>query len=146
MHPEVTLAYVSGRHRELVEDAIRAYELPLPDWVIGDVGTTIYQVHAGEWQHWPEWEQDICANWRGLTAKDLRPLFTDSQPLRLQEENKQNHYKLSYYLPSQTDIPALQREMSLRLSVASISASLIYSVDEAKSSSKLKPKLCNRER
>lgn len=48
---EVTLAYVSGRHRELVEDAIREYELPLPDWVIGDVGTTIYQVCTGEWRH-----------------------------------------------------------------------------------------------
>ena len=47
--PEITLAYVSGRHRRLVEDAIREYELPLPDWVIGDVGTTIYQVHATEW-------------------------------------------------------------------------------------------------
>ena len=45
-HPEVTLAYVSGRHRELVEDAIRDYRLPLPDWVIGDVGTTIYQVRC----------------------------------------------------------------------------------------------------
>ena len=130
-HQEVALAYVSGRHRELVEDAIRDYRLPLPDWVIGDVGTTIYRVRTGEWLHWSEWEQDIATDWRGLTANDLRPLFTDLSSLRLQEESKQNRYKLSYYLPLQTDIDALQREMSRRLNAQNVAASLIYSVDEA---------------
>jgi HAD superfamily hydrolase (TIGR01484 family) len=132
-HPEVTLAYVSGRHRELVEDAIREYELPLPDWVIGDVGTTIYQVRSGEWLHWSEWEQDIAGDWQGLTAIDLRPLFTDMPSLLLQEETKQNRYKLSYYLPLQTDINALQQEMTRRLNGLKVVASLIYSVDEATS-------------
>ena len=131
--PEVILAYVSGRHRELVEDAIRNYELPLPDWVIGDVGTTIYQVRAGAWLHWTDWEQDVSADWRGLTASDLRPLFSDLQSLRLQEESKQNRYKLSYYLALPADILALKKEMSGRLNLARLAASLIYSVDEADS-------------
>ena len=42
--PEVTLAYVTGRHRALIEQAITFYRLPQPDFVIGDVGTTIYVV------------------------------------------------------------------------------------------------------
>jgi hypothetical protein len=29
--PEITLAYVSSRYRELVEEAMRDYRLPLPD-------------------------------------------------------------------------------------------------------------------
>jgi len=131
--PEVTLAYVSGRHRELVEDAIREYELPLPDWVIGDVGTTIYQVCTGKWQYWSEWEQDFTTDWRGLTVNDLWPLFTDLPSLRLQETAKQNRYKLSYYLPLLTDIDALQREMLRRLESQKVAANLIYSVDEATS-------------
>lgn len=131
--PEVALAYVSGRHRKLVEDAIRDYDLPLPDWVVGDVGTTIYQVCAGEWRHWPKWEENVAADWQGLTANDLQSLFTDLPSLQLQEESKQNRYKLSYYLPIQTDICALQREMSQRLNLAGITASLIYSVDESSS-------------
>jgi sucrose-6-phosphatase len=130
---EISLAYVSGRHRVLVEDAIREYQLPLPDWVIGDVGTTMYRVDANEWLHWNEWEQDIAVDWRGLTANDLRPLFTDMPLLRLQEETKQNHYKLSYYLPMQTDIAALQREMTERLNAQHVSASLTFSIDEAAS-------------
>jgi HAD superfamily hydrolase (TIGR01484 family) len=131
--PEVNLAYVSGRHRELVEDAIREYGLPLPDWVIGDVGTTIYRVHAWEWQHWSEWEQDIALDWRGLTANDLRPLFTGLTSLWLQEESKQNQYKLSYYLPMGTDMDVLQREMTRRLNTQNLASSLIYSVDNATS-------------
>jgi hypothetical protein len=55
--PEVMLAYVSGRHRALVEEAIAEYHLPLPDLVIGDVGTTIYQLQDGDWREWPDWHQ-----------------------------------------------------------------------------------------
>lgn len=129
--PEVTLAYVSGRHRKLVENAIRDYHLPLPEWVIGDVGTSIYQVSAEGWRHWPEWEQTIAAGWRGLTANNLQSLFADLLPLRLQERAKQNRFKLSYYLPVQTDIAALQQEMTRRLNGENLAAGLIYSIDDA---------------
>ncbi len=130
-HPEVTLAYVSGRHRALVADAIREYGLPLPDWVIGDVGTTLYQISAASWQQWDAWEQDIGGDWRGLTAHGLQPLFADLPALRLQEDSKQNRYKLSYYLPMDADIGALQNTMTERLNAQNIAASLIYSIDEA---------------
>ncbi len=130
-HPEVTLAYVSGRHRALVADAIREYGLPLPDWVIGDVGTTLYQVSAASWQHWDAWAQDIGGDWRGLTASGLQPLFTDLPALRLQEDSKQNRYKLSYYLSMDADIGVLQNTMTERLNAQNIAASLIYSIDEA---------------
>lgn len=131
--PEVTLVYVSGRHRNLVEDAIRVYWLPLPDWVIGDVGTTIYRVDKSKWLYWQDWEQTIAADWRGLTANDLQPLFSDLPPLHLQEETKQNRYKLSYYLSMQMDIDSLQREMARRLNTQGVAASFIYSVDEVAS-------------
>lgn len=129
--PEVTLTYVSGRHRELVEEAIHEYDLPVPDWVIGDVGTTIYRAGAAEWRHWAAWEDDIATGWRGLLAKDLRPLFDDLPDLRLQEQAKQNRFKLSYYLPVHCDAEALRREMSSRLDARNLAASLIFSVDEA---------------
>jgi HAD superfamily hydrolase (TIGR01484 family) len=128
--PEITLAYVSGRNRELVEEAIRDYCLPLPDWVIGDVGTTIYQLHDKEWRHWSAWEQEIAPAWCGLTSTDLRPLFADLPNLRLQEESKQNRFKLSYYLALPMDILALQPEMTRRLRMRGIAASLIFSSDE----------------
>jgi sucrose-6-phosphatase len=128
--PEVSLAFVSGRHRQLIEEAISQYQLPIPDWVIGDVGTTIYKLKENEWLPWAEWEKEISSDWQGLTSDDLRPLFREFQALTLQEESKQNRYKLSYYLPSKTDVRSLQQAMLLRLGMAKIRASLIYSVDE----------------
>ena len=62
--PEVTLAFVSGRHRELVEDAIEEFSLPQPDFVIGDVGTSIYHVDAPG--HAPA--DHRYAAWRGRRA------------------------------------------------------------------------------
>jgi sucrose-6F-phosphate phosphohydrolase len=128
--PEVNLVYVTGRHRELVQEAIAAYTLPRPDFVIGDVGTTIYQLDSGNWQPWHEWEQEISGDWSGMNAGDLKLLFHDLPPLRLQERSKQNRFKLSYYVPLHADREALLREMNSRLNESSAQANLIWSVDE----------------
>lgn len=128
--PEITLAYVSGRHRSLVEDAIREYDLPEPNWVIGDVGTTLHQVTSGEWRYWSAWEKDVSTDWKGIKARALKPLFADISALQLQEESKQNDYKLSFYIAKDTDMAALKREMNRRLNLTGLSTSLIFSVDE----------------
>ena len=39
--PEVTIAYVTGRDRQLLLDAISSYDLPWPDYAVGDVGANI---------------------------------------------------------------------------------------------------------
>jgi len=49
--PELTLVYVSGRHQALQQQAIEDYALP-PDYAIGDVGTTIYDIEDGHWRPW----------------------------------------------------------------------------------------------
>jgi hydroxymethylpyrimidine pyrophosphatase-like HAD family hydrolase len=44
----VALIYVTGRHLESVERAIDEHQMPRPDWLICDVGTSIYQHCDGE--------------------------------------------------------------------------------------------------
>jgi sucrose-6F-phosphate phosphohydrolase len=127
----LTLAYVSGRHRALVEEAISEYELPMPDYVVGDVGTTIYQVKSQtEWSHFRDWESDIGKDWNGLIHNDLSRLFADLIALKLQEREKQNRYKLSYYVSLDIDHDLLDTIVQQRLQEAGVSASLIWSVDE----------------
>lgn len=128
--PEVTLAYVSGRSRDLVQEAIDTYSLPMPDWVIGDVGSTIHQVLADKWVGWSGWEQEIATDWRNLTAADLQACLSDCSPLILQEPEKQNRYKLSYYLPLDVNRDEVQQRLRERLDKEGVNASLIYSVDE----------------
>ena len=97
--PRVTLAYVSGRHRTLVEDAIAAFDLPSPDYVIGDVGTTLYRVGPQNlWQLEQAWEHRIAEDWSGHIASDLLPMLAGVDGLRAQEPEKQNRFKLSFYL------------------------------------------------
>jgi len=128
---EVTLAYVSGRHRALIEQAIAEYDLPQPDYAIADVGATIYRVKAGRWEIWEEWEAQIAPDWRGLSHDALRDLLQISPALTLQEQGKQNRHKLSFYLDLDADIPALLERLREVLAREGIKANLIYSVDEA---------------
>ena len=129
--PEVTLTYVSGRHKALIEDAIATYRLPVPDFVIGDVGTTIYRVgreHA--WERMQQWEQRIAADWTGHTHGEVLVLLKDLTVLRMQELVKQNRLKVSYYLPLYQDIDKLAPAIRERLESAGIRARLVWSVDD----------------
>ena len=130
-NPKVKLVYVTGRHQKLVQDAIAHYNLPIPDFVIGDVGTTIYHIGAGNiWQKQNQWEQEISRDWGGKGHADLKQLLRDIHALRLQESSKQNDFKLSFYVPLQANIQALSTLIEQRFAEADIQASLIWSVDE----------------
>jgi sucrose-6F-phosphate phosphohydrolase len=130
--PEVTLAYVSGRHRALVEQAISEYALPLPDFVVGDVGTTIYHVGSQqEWQLQNAWEDAIAQDWNGKHSAELETLLHDISTLKLQEAEKQNRFKLSYYVNLNQDQDALTAKIQTRLQTENIKARLVWSHDEA---------------
>lgn len=129
--PDMTLAYVSGRNAKLQKEAIEQYSLPVPDFAIGDVGTTIYETGRGEWTPWEEWTGKIAADWRGFDGEDLAGLFKDFQVLRLQDIGRQSRFKLSYYAPADVGRAELISEMRRRLGGRGVRASLIWSVDEA---------------
>lgn len=127
---EVTLAYVSGRHRALIEQAIAEFDLPQPDFAIADVGSTIYQADETGWHQWDRWDAHIAPDWRGLTHDELYQLLDDFPVLRLQEQEKQSRHKLSFYLPLDVPVQALIRDMEAQLAQAGIRANLIWSIDE----------------
>jgi len=129
---EIKLAYVTGRHRALIEQAIAEFGLPLPDFAIADVGTTIYHVDASGWAQSDEWDAQIAPDWHGLTHDGLNRLLSVFPALRLQEKEKQNRHKLSFYVSLDTNSQSLIDEMDARLKHADISANLIWSIDEKK--------------
>ena len=127
---DVKLAYVSGRHRQLIEDAIDYYHLPVPDYAITDVGTRIYEINDDRWRVWNAWEDEIGPDWIGKRHDELAALLSDLPALAIQESEKQNTFKLSYYVALDTDCAALLEVISHRLERAGIRANLIWSVDE----------------
>ena len=128
---EVRLAYVSGRHRELITEAIKTYRLPRPDFVVANVGATIYAVGAQDhWRRFGDWEADIACDWGKQSHQDLMELLHGLPDLRPQEQTRQNRLKLSYYLPIRMDRPDMEKRIEKRLQSAGVDARLIWSVDD----------------
>ena len=96
LQPGVTLVYVTGRDRKLVEDAIDEYRLPLPGYVIADVGSTIYEIQQHDWRDWDRWQQEISPDWAGKSHDEIHSLFSTSLVPKLQEDKKRDTFTLSY--------------------------------------------------
>lgn len=128
-HPEITLSYVTGRHHQLVEQAIEKYQLPQPNYVIANVGSTIYEIKNDDWHYQLSWEKLINNDWQGKSATELHYLFSGIQHIELQEAGKQSLHKLSYYVHIDCDEKEVIAKMGQRLGQHSIAANFIYSID-----------------
>jgi HAD superfamily hydrolase (TIGR01484 family) len=128
--PEVRLAYVTGRHRELVEAAMAEYDLPHPDFVIADVGTRLYEVDAGDWRQVDDWQRAIALDWGGRSHAELAATVGEIAGLRLQEVARQGVCKLSYYAAPLANPAELLNRVRQRLEAGGARVNLVWSVDE----------------
>lgn len=128
--PDVKLVYVTGRHLQLVCQAIADYNLPQPEFVITDVGTKIYQRRQTEYHELLSWQDKIAGDWRDYTHGQLHQMLDKFSELDLQEQSKQNDFKLSYYLSLNVDHGSILRKVEHQLLRLGIATSLILSVDE----------------
>ncbi|MFN2381434.1 MAG: HAD-IIB family hydrolase [Guyparkeria sp.] len=136
-HPAVELVFVSGRDLQLVLDGIDEWSLPQPDYIIGDVGTTIYAPRSqtghgdGDWIHWPAWTDQIAPDWNGLTHDDITHIFADISAICPQHPAKQGAFKASYNVDRQANQDVLDAELHGRLWRNGVDARLVWSLDEA---------------
>ena len=81
----IGLIFVSGRHPEFIHDLCDSFGVPMPDFVIADVGTTIAQVHSpGLILPVPHLEAPIADAWAGKSEK-VSALMQDIPGLTLQD-------------------------------------------------------------
>jgi len=128
--PEITLVYVTGRHLELVEQAIADYNLPHPEYAITDVGTKMYHRVENNWEQMHIWQNEIALDWNNKSHKQLQESLKGITFLFLQEREKQSNFKLSYYLPLTVDHEKILIQVEQQLSRLGVKASLIFSIDE----------------
>lgn len=128
--PEVTLVYVSGRDKGLIQHAITEYELPQPDYAISDVGTRIYKCDGAQWRELTEWQEEIAPDWQRRSYQQLHELLHDIHELQLQAPSRQSGYKLSYFLALDVDHNDVMSRIQQRLAVDGIAANLVWSIDE----------------
>lgn len=127
--PEVTLAYVTGRHRTLVEEAIDELSLPAPDFVVADVGTTVYEVERGRWRSSESWRERLAAEWAGDVAPRVAAALRALPGLRLQQQSRQAEFKVSFCVDGAVDVDELLRKVEGRLATEAARARLIFSRD-----------------
>lgn len=126
----LTLAYVSGRNRRELQEAIDEYHIPVPHFAIGDVGTTLYQIRDNEWLENEDWAVFIGEDWQQSHANTLQHYLDDVQGLTPQEPEKQSQHKLSFYAPTSIREQKLVNDIQHHLDTHQIKANLIYSIDE----------------
>jgi len=129
---EIVLAYVSGRDKKLLLDAIKEYQIPVPDYAIGDVGTTMYRIENNNWIELESWSGHIAEDWHKVSPDQIHEYLSSLAELTLQEKMKQGRFKLSYYVPAEIKITELLDTITNELNKHSIRANLIWSIDEMK--------------
>ena len=127
---EVCLTFVTGRHLASVESAILEYALPTPDFVIADVGTSLYVRQLEVWEPQLDWQQAIASDWHADTSTVLAARLVDIPELHLQEAHRQGTCKLSYYAPALTDPTQLLSQIRTRLQQSGAQLRLEWSIDE----------------
>lgn len=128
--PGVELVYVTGRDLNLVEEAIGQYSLPRPGWLITDVGTKIYQSTATGYKELTLWQELISRDWHGKTHRELQQVLSQIKEIKLQESDKQNDFKLSYYFTLESDLSRVIKEVRKRLDTIGAAVNIITSIDE----------------
>lgn len=128
--PDVHLAYVSGRHLALVKQAMGEYHLPQPDYILSDVGTCLYRYANGRWQLDAAWQSRIDQDFAGLDRDTIQASLPLPGDVWLQEAEKQNRHKLSYYLDPVVDTERLGKQLRITLAALGVKASLVFSVDD----------------
>ncbi|HBZ43254.1 MAG TPA: alpha,alpha-trehalose-phosphate synthase [Maritimibacter sp.] len=95
----VGLIFVTGRDPQFIGDMCARGDLPWPDYVVGDVGTTIAEVRRPDISPIEPLEEDISARWRNSGAR-VRGALENHPGLRLQPTDFR--YRVSYDLDPET--------------------------------------------
>jgi HAD superfamily hydrolase (TIGR01484 family) len=92
------LVYVTGRHLTSVQDAIKSESLPIPSWIVADVGTSMYVVDSkDDMIRSVEYTNTLADLIADYPIAQLNAELSAAGNWRLQEPEKQGRFKLSFY-------------------------------------------------
>jgi sucrose-6F-phosphate phosphohydrolase len=128
MQKELALAYATGRDLQRVLKGIAQWKLPTPDWLICDVGTSLYHSNDknGDWILSAAYRAEMIARFGGHTAADVARTLKGYPE---QDASRQTEFKHSYVFQVEDNPEQLLPEIDGKLQAAGIHAELVYSVD-----------------
>lgn len=92
-HDQIVFGVATGRNQELTRQALEKFDLPEPDVIICSAGSELY--YTKDFIADSGWESHISYRWN---RNKLETILSKLPKLKLQEEEAQWKYKLSYYV------------------------------------------------
>ncbi|BBK43861.1 hypothetical protein STVA_38810 [Allostella vacuolata] len=89
---DVVLVFVTGRDLDFIRDLVDTPGMPRPDWIVGDVGTTV--VDGRDFRPLAAIDGEIARRW-GDAGQRVRALLADEPGLQLQPTRFR--HRVSYY-------------------------------------------------
>ena len=106
---EIALAYITGRYLALAGEGIATYGLPQPDYLVCDVGTSLYSRSDSGFTVDSAYRELMIEASGGLKGSSIHREVGDVDGLRLQEPPKQSEFKTSYYFPAEREEDVVER-------------------------------------
>ena len=122
------LVYATGRHLESVLDAMETHTLPRPDWIVCDVGTSIYRNDQNAFRRFTPYEDLLAEQTRGTDRAAVESLLAGLDGLKLQPPERQQRFKISYFSAA-AQTQQLATHINQRLADAHISYACLPSLD-----------------
>ena len=91
------LIFATGRSFDSVLGAIEHYTLPEPDWIICNVGTSIYEKSGNSFSALHAYHDKLNEICHGVDHRKIEHSFKHLKKLRLQPKENQSDFKISYW-------------------------------------------------
>ncbi|MBC2600284.1 HAD-IIB family hydrolase [Puniceicoccus vermicola] len=104
------VVFATGRHFESVLEAIEEFGLPQPQWLICDVGTSIYRAKGGGYELYQPYVDHLSEKSGGIDRTDVEEAVSGIDGLELQGAESQGPFKISYFADN-SRVDELVREM-----------------------------------
>jgi len=93
----LSLIYVTGRNLHESKQVIKEHSLPVPEFLLCDVGTTIYKKTVLGFVQVKKYSNLLKKRTGIYTVTKIKTDLEKNKFLRLQEPTKQSNYKVSFY-------------------------------------------------
>ena len=123
------LAYITGRHFSHALSGIKEFQLPEPEFLCCDVGTSIYKKSEGEWRIDQSYREQLSLAWASEQSGVISQLICSQASFREQEAEKQAEFKRSFYFSTEAVGSNIEQEVLEILNEKSIVCSVIVSRD-----------------
>ncbi|MFT4313000.1 MAG: HAD-IIB family hydrolase [Candidatus Woesearchaeota archaeon] len=125
----IPIIFVTGRRLTLVEQALKRYPLPQPEFIICSVGTKIYQKKKRTFRLYQPYQEKLAKEWSVDMVQKIQEMIDKHSLVKPQSPINQNEFKISYFVEKKDMNVALAR---IKRSLKNIPCQIVDSQDETK--------------